>query len=103
ECVDGEYCDYALGDPVPAPEPGCEGGTIVKQGKCLPLPPECEPGEVPDPRDDVITCIPACEYVPPPGAFKLELKHEFKGLRSVSPPVVVQLDDDDCDGKVTEN
>lgn len=102
DCADEEYCDYALGDPLPEPAPGCDGGTIDKQGKCLPNPPECGPGEVPDPQEE-ITCIPACEYIPEAGLFEIELRHHFDGLESASPPVVVQLDDDDCDGKVTEN
>ncbi len=103
DCPAEQYCDYALGDPVPEPAPGCRGATIDKQGKCLPAPPECPDGVFPDPQEEDITCIAACEYVPPPGGFKLELKQHFMDLESVSPPVVVQLDDDDCDGKVTEN
>jgi hypothetical protein len=101
DCGDGQYCDYALGDPIPPPPPECQGGTINKQGKCLPQPPECEDGVVPDPNN--VTCIAKCEYVPEPGAFALELRHALPELQSASPPIVVQLDDDDCDGKVTEN
>ena len=101
DCADGEYCDYALGDPVPPPPPECMGGSIDKQGKCLPSPPQCEDGVMPDPNN--ITCIPACEFVPEPGNFALELKYTLPDVQSVSPPIVIQLDDDDCDGKVTEN
>ena len=101
DCSPGDYCDYALGEEVEPPSPGCMGGTVDKQGKCLPAPPECREGMVPDPNN--ITCIPACEYIPPPGQFALELRHEFPELQSVSPPIVIQLDDDDCDGKVTAN
>ena len=101
DCEAGEYCDYALGDPVEPPPPECMGGGLDKQGKCLPSPPECRDGMLPDP--DNVTCIAACEYVPPPGNFALELRYELPDLESVSPPIVIQLDDDDCDGKVTEN
>jgi len=101
DCVAGEYCDFALGDPVEPPPPECMGGSLGQQGKCLPAPPECRDGMVPDPNN--ITCIPACEYIPPPGNFALELRYELPSLESVSPPIVIQLDDDDCDGKVTAN
>ena len=92
-----------MGEPQPNPAPGCRGAMLDKQGKCLPAPPQCPEGMLPDPQQEDITCVAACEYVPTPGTFKLELKQHFMPLQSVSPPVVVQLDDDDCDGKITEN
>lgn len=115
DCVDGddcapdEYCEYALGDP-PMGSGGaggdCSGGVDLPSGKCLPKPPIC--GENEDPGDP-ITCLESCEYVPTPGSFTPELKYSWGG-ELVAPfstdvmmaPIVIQLDDDDCDGMVTE-
>ncbi len=59
ECDDGEYCEATLGgepDPVPM---NCVGSTAPQPGKCLPSPPMCADGEVPD---DPSSCLVACEY-----------------------------------------
>src|SRR5699024_3831209 len=56
-----------------------------------------------------ITCLPKCEVVPPVNDFGIVLKH-YWGQQVAPPyssdimmaPIVVNLDDDDCDGKVNE-
>lgn len=88
------------------PEPGCIAGAPLTTGKCLPRPPECPPGEEPDPENP--TCFAECEVIPEFPTFTPALKYAWGG-QLVAPfatdvmmtPVVISLDDDDCDGKVT--
>jgi hypothetical protein len=127
ECVDstdcpvGDICDYSLGPTAMqggggsggaggggGAGPGtCGGGFSPQTGKCLPAPPECAPGQDPG---DPITCLPACEYMPPTQDFTPTLKFSWGGdviLPSTTDvmmtPIVTQLDDDDCNGKVDQN
>lgn len=107
ECAAGEYCEYALGETPDggAPDASCQGGATLATGKCLPKPPECAMGMQPG---DPITCLPKCEYKPPVGQFTPVLKYSWGAPKSGNPdsvmmaPVVVQLDDDNCDGVVDE-
>ncbi len=121
ECVDAtdcppdSTCDYSLGPPPMEADGGaggagggmCQGGVVQQTGKCLPKPPECAIGQDPG---DPITCLPKCEYKPPTDDFSVVLKH-YWGQKNVAPyasdvmmaPIVVQLDDDNCDGKVNQN
>ncbi|MFO0547433.1 MAG: VCBS repeat-containing protein [Polyangiaceae bacterium] len=116
DCPDGSICDYSLGPP-PAEGGGgaggggmmgtCGGGFSPQTGKCLPAPPECAPGQDPG---DPITCLPSCEYKPPTQDFTPTLKFAWGGdvvLPSTTDvmmtPIVTQLDDDDCNGKVDGN
>jgi hypothetical protein len=107
DCPDGEYCEQSLGAPVPPPDPMCTGGEPIQSGKCLPSPPVCPDGQLPDPSAP--TCVAACEVVPAFPSFDLTLKHAWGG-QTTSPfatdvmmtPIVINLDDDDCDGKITE-
>lgn len=113
ECPDGYYCEYALGDPGGAggaggAGPGCQGGVVPATGKCLPKPPECPPGVEPDPSQP-LTCLAPCEYKPPVGQFQPVLKYSWGSPLAPSnqdsvmmAPVVIQLDDDTCDGVVDE-
>ncbi len=103
ECPPGSYCEYALGDD--GGNAMCQGVT-VQEGKCLPAPPECAPGQ---PPGDPIACIEACEYKPPLGQFQPVLKFSWGNAAAVNTkdsvmmaPVVIQLDDDNCDGIVNE-
>jgi hypothetical protein len=108
-CASGEYCDFSLGDD---PEPGtggagggtCNAGVAHPEGKCMPRPPVCGDGEEPG---DPPTCVTSCEYRPPIGVFTPELKYAWgepddPTHNVMMAPIVVQLDDDDCDGLVTE-
>ena len=98
ECADGSYCEYSLGDPGGATDM-CQGTTIAT-GKCLPSPPDCPPGEEPGP-DDELTCLPTCEFFPDSN-FAPELKYHVTDHHIMMSPIVVQLDDDTCDGIVDE-
>ncbi len=102
---------YSLGDPATSPDggtdagadggPSCQGGASLATGKCLPKPPECATGAEPKPGEP-LTCLAKCEYKPTPAAFDPKLKaHWDKGDIMMS-PIVVQLDDDNCDQKVDE-
>ncbi len=107
DCPDGSYCDYSLGT-ANAPDGGaggsCMGGAAQQTGKCLPKPPVCPDGT---PPGDPIVCLPKCEWVPPTSDFDVQLKYSWGGMPLVSDvmmsPIVVQLDDDNCDGKVTQD
>lgn len=117
ECPADWYCDYALGDDsapsaggsatagaagAAGSEPGsCRGGATPPRGRCLPRPPACEPGVEPT-AGDAISCLPECEYRPGQGSFSPSLKYEWRGGNVTMTPVVIQLDDDDCDQNVDE-
>jgi FG-GAP-like repeat len=113
DCATGEYCEPSLGEE--DADAGDAGGTCTiaaaPTGRCLPSPPLCPPGVEPDPTAGEITCIAKCEFTPQAGAFEIELKYQW-GTYDGDPaepnlddvrnaPIVVQLDDDDCDGKLT--
>lgn len=112
ECPADQYCEYSLGDDGAGGGGGAGGGACVggaKQltGKCLPRPPICPPGQEPDP--DNLTCLAACQLAPPPASFSPALKYAWGGQTApphatdvMMSPIVIELDDDDCDGKVTE-
>jgi hypothetical protein len=84
------------------------GGAATPTGKCLPRPPECAPG-TPDPKPgEPLACLNKCEYKPPASVFSPELKYAWGGTLMppydtdiMMTPIVIELDDDDCDGKVT--
>ncbi|NVB42348.1 VCBS repeat-containing protein [Pseudenhygromyxa sp. WMMC2535] len=97
ECPDDHYCEYSLGESEMSNE--CQG-TTIQTGKCLPSPPDCPPGEEPDPNED-LTCLAECEYHPET-SFAPELKHHIPDLHVMMAPIVTQLDDDNCDGAVDE-
>ena len=103
DCQKDEYCEYSLGDPAGdagTPDGGsCQGGAALATGRCLPKPPECPTGQEPG---DPLTCLPACEYKPPTAAFNPTLKAHWQGGDIMMAPVVIQLDDDNCDGVVDE-
>jgi len=98
ECVDDEYCEYSLGEPEMMGGM-CQGGVTPATGKCLPAPPECLDGQ--DPGDPP-TCLSKCEYKPPPGAFTPVVKYHWDKGDVMMTPIVVQLDDDNCDLIVDE-
>jgi hypothetical protein len=111
DCPAGHYCEYSLGEASDggAPDGGaCVGGSAPLTGKCLPKPPICPEGQ-PDPKpDEPLTCLHACQYKPAGAAFTPALKYAWGGQVTapfetdvMMTPIVIQLDDDDCDGKVT--
>ena len=109
DCAAGEYCELSLGQEVTADAGdagSCVGGATPKTGKCLPKPPTCPTGQ---PPGDPPTCLTACSYKPPATAFSPTVKYSWGGQTSspyatdvMMTPIVVQLDDDDCDGKITD-
>ncbi len=119
DCKTDEICDYALG-PAPSGDagvgeggPSCTGGAELKKGRCLPRPPRCATPSgdagVDSGSGDDITCLDKCEYRPPVGKFEPKLKYAWGNPAAVNTqdsvmmtPVVVQLDDDNCDGIVDE-
>jgi len=106
DCGSNEYCDFSLGDPgsTPDPDAGCQGGFVPPTGRCLPSPPACDPGEQPGTPP---TCIEPCEYHPPISQFSPELQYAWGDPMATDnhvmmAPIVVQLDDDNCDGVIDE-
>ena len=98
ECDAAEYCEYSLGDP--AMNGGmCQGGVTPATGKCVPAPPTCAEGQ--DPGDPP-ACLSKCEYKPPPGAFTPVVKYQWDKGDVMMTPIIVQLDDDNCDLIVDE-
>jgi hypothetical protein len=101
ECEADEYCEYSLGEPADGGGGGaCEGGVSLATGRCLPAPPQCAPGVEPVEGDD-IDCLAECEVVPET-SFNPVLKYEWTTADSMMAPIVVQLDDDNCDMTVNE-
>jgi hypothetical protein len=110
DCAEGEYCEYSLGEAVDVGggQGGqCAGGSKQLKGKCLPSPPECPEGQEP-PAGGPITCLSKCEFKPPAIDFEPVLKYAWGGVTAppfstdvMMAPVVAQLDDDNCDGKIT--
>jgi hypothetical protein len=96
DCPVGEYCE--LGGEGQQPAPGCLGGEILV-GNCLPEPPVCQGGEQPGPGG-LPTCVDVCEAELESSDLSTVLEHEVEGP-GYTAPVVMQLDDDDCDGFVT--
>lgn len=96
QCEPGEYCEVLL-----APEQ--LSSCTVPQGKCLPRPPECSAGQTDN-------CVEKCEVVPAQ-TFDPVVKYGWPSdVESPSPPysndvmmtpLVVQLNDDNCDGLIT--
>ncbi|HEY0133622.1 MAG TPA: hypothetical protein VGB85_06065 [Nannocystis sp.] len=99
ECPADNYCEYSLGDPGMMGGDLCQGGAQPATGKCLPTPPQCDPGVVPE--GDDIDCLPQCEVIPEK-SFEPVLKYEWTGGDVMMPPIVIQLDDDNCDLVVDE-
>jgi len=101
ECPEGNYCEYSLGEPGEGGGEGmCQGGASLATGKCLPEPPECGPGVEPTEGED-IDCLPECEVIPKT-SFEPVLKYHWDQGNSMMAPIVVQLDDDNCDMIVDE-
>ncbi len=102
ECPQGQYCDYSLGTPGQASDGGtCNGGVSLATGRCLPQPPACPSGQTPTPGQP-ITCLPTCEYHPPTAAFSPVLKYSWANGDIMMAPIVIELDDDNCDGVVDQ-
>ncbi|MBX3125424.1 MAG: VCBS repeat-containing protein [Polyangiaceae bacterium] len=113
DCASGQYCEYALGDGPDGGAPGdagagdggaCVGGKVQLTGRCLPEPPICAPSD-PNPGS---SCLEKCEVVPPTTAFDPVVKYSWGGETTppystdvMMTPIVIQLDDDNCDGKIT--
>ncbi|MCH9686112.1 MAG: VCBS repeat-containing protein [Deltaproteobacteria bacterium] len=94
QCPDGEYCELPLGEPDGA---GMCGGNSLATGRCLPLPDEC-PAEAEPTAGD---CLHQCE-VTPQTSFEPVLKYHWDSGDILAAPIVIQLDDDNCDGIVDE-
>lgn len=106
DCAEGEFCDFSLGEPSGGGGAGggCTGGVELPDGKCMPKPPVCPDGTEPG---DPPTCITSCEYHPPTGEFSPTLKFAWGDPMNTThnvmmSPIVVQLDDDNCDMLVDE-
>ena len=103
DCGGAAYCELALG------EPAARGEVTSRSGRCLPRPPACPAGTEPDPEDP--ECITECSFAPDSAALDLGLRYAWgsydgdpaePNLDDVrNSPIVINLDDDDCDGAIT--
>lgn len=104
DCGADEYCELSLG------ESTAMCGTVeVSSGRCLPRPPACPAGSPPDPTNP--TCIAECSFTPPASDLAVRETYAwgmFDGDRLPpnlddvrNSPIVINLDDDDCDGRIT--
>ena len=101
ECPEGNYCEYSLGEPGEGNGEGmCQGGFLPATGRCLPEPPECAPGVEPTEGEE-LDCLPECEIIPPV-SFSPVLKYHWNQGDSMMAPIVIPLDDDNCDLVVDE-
>jgi len=109
DCPSDQYCDYQLGTgdagvPPTVDASSCVGGAPQNSGRCIPRPPICAP----DAGTGGVSCLDKCEYKVT-GAFTPELKYYWGGEVAaptstdvMMAPIVIELDDDNCDGKVNE-
>jgi len=110
DCAENEFCDYALGTTVDGGAAGADASCFrgnERTGRCLPRPPDCAPDAGPSPGG-AITCLERCEHRPPAPTFVPKLKFAWGGQTTppfatdvMMAPIVLELDDDDCDGKVS--
>ena len=109
DCAATDYCDFTLGgNDAGAPPPAdgsCVGGAVQKTGRCLPKPPLCA-GDAG--TGGGLTCLEKCEYRGT-ATFAPALKFAWGGQITapfasdvMMAPIVIELDDDNCDGKVNE-
>lgn len=106
DCRLGEYCELAFVGAAPdelvVPELGCDGMAKPRVGRCLPRPTTCGmDGATKD-------CLAECEWRPDADDFKPVQTYAWGeqitapyDSDSMSTPIVIQLDDDDCDGIIT--
>lgn len=108
DCPSGQYCELSLGEPSDGGSDagGCSGGVSFQSGKCLPKPPTCAPGQQPGTPP---TCLSECKLTKPATSFSPVLKYSWGNVVTapfssdvMMSPIVIQLDDDDCDGQVSE-
>lgn len=118
DCDDDQFCELSLEGSAESdggvPDGGnadgaCQGGKVQVQGRCLPRPPVCSGSTEPD-DDGPLTCLNECQWKPPHTLFDVEVKYSWGGEITtpwatdvMMSPIVIQLDDDDCDGKITSN
>jgi hypothetical protein len=106
DCGPNEYCDTDLAPPQSDAGDGSCGGRGA-QGRCVQRPPYCGSDAGTDGGTD---CLDHCESHPAASPIAPKLAYSWGG-QITSPwntdvmmtPVVVQLDDDDCDGKITSH
>jgi hypothetical protein len=115
DCPAQHYCDLSLGTPGGAGGSGGPAGagggcfsSSQPDGRCLPLPPVCSDGAAGAAGAGGEACLGKCEYKPDAPDFATVLKFSWGGQITepfatdvMMTPIVIQLDDDDCDGAVT--
>jgi hypothetical protein len=112
DCGGGQYCEFTLGSSTDggASEAGADASCVSgveRTGRCLPRPPDCAP-DAGASGSGGVTCLEKCEYKPAT-TFTPAQKLAWGGVLTapfdtdvMMAPIVIELDDDDCDGKITE-
>ncbi len=115
DCASGQYCELSLGTTTDGgvKDAGSDAAACItgvdRTGRCLPRPPACAPDAGAPADGGAVSCVEKCEYKPATATFTPVQKLAW-GAQTISPfatdvmmaPIVIELDDDDCDGKVTE-
>lgn len=104
DCVTGEFCDLSRAQPATFDDAGvCL--TMPSEGECLAEPPICPPDAG---SASGRSCVESCRFMRPPGQLNPVVRYQWGNpLAAGTPddimmaPIVAQLTDDDCDGRIT--
>lgn len=95
DCAADEFCDLSPGtaDSEPA---ACPGAAPRPRGACVPRPPLCDAEQTPDPA----VCVEACAAATAVTVGPVGELPAWTGGSVAMAPIVLPLDDDNCDGVV---
>ena len=95
DCAFDEFCDLSSGTYDSTPD-ACPGAAPWPVGACVPRPPLCVDDQAPDPS----VCVEACAAAPVVTTGPVGELPAWTGGSVAMAPIVLQLDDDNCDGVV---
>lgn len=118
DCEDDEYCETALADEGAGGAPGECGMSVLAQGRCVDMPPVCDPASVGGAASGGSgssgsgDCIELCEFRPEAGNLTTNVKwqwgidqppKEYANSADVwSTPAIARVFDANCDDKVDD-
>lgn len=102
DCQTGEVCDLSRAEPAQLDGGVCVTGPTA--GQCVSEPPVCPP----DAGTAGVSCVEACRFTRAPGQLDPQVRYQWGNPATAGTPddvmmapIVSQLNDDDCDGRVT--
>lgn len=104
DCSMGQFCDLSRATPATFNDAGvCL--TMPSQGECLADPPICPPDAG---SASGRSCVEPCRFMRPPGQLNPVVRYQWGNPMAAGTPddimmapIVAQLTDDDCDGRIT--